>query len=252
MNDSVRVLDRALDIIESLSRSNKALGPTRLAQQTGIDKSTVYRILNTLCQRGYAEKTEEGAYTIGPKLISLASWHIGYLELQTEARPYLAQLSNDLGLTTHLGILDGWHVIYIEKMDDIPKMQISSQIGLRMPAYCSSLGKCLLSCLSGDELEEAMESCDFKRFTVKTITTLTALKEHLRTVRNQGWAMDDEESEPGHICIGAPIYDYKGDIIAAVSASGAREKISDNYIPIVVRSLQKTAMDISKRMGSDI
>lgn len=249
MSDSVRSVDRALDIIEQLSSSNTPLGPTKIAEQTNMDKSTVYRLLSTLLQRGYVDRREEGTYSIGPKLITLVSHYIGSLELQTEARPFLSELSTDLGLTTHLGVLDGYEVIYIEKLDTVQTKQLYSQIGDRAPAYCSSLGKCLLSCLSGDELAEAMVGCRFKPFTNKTITNLRMLRENLRLVRSRGWAVDDEESQAGHMCVAAPIYDYRGEIIAAVSASGTIEQIHKSYFPIVVEAVKKTAKAISARMG---
>ena len=247
---SVRSVDRALDIIEQLSVAEKPLGPTRLAEKTGMDKSTVYRLLSTLQRRGYVDKLEgEGTYHIGQKLIALTSNYIGNLELQTEAKPYLSALATDLGLTTHLGVLDGRDVIYIEKLENMPTPQLYSQIGTRMPAYCSSLGKCLLANLRGDELDELMASCHFEAFTPHTIVSLYPFKEHLRQVRSQGWALDNEESALGHMCVGAPIYDYRGEIIAAVSASGAKENIPEHYLPVVIDAVKKTALQISRRMG---
>lgn len=248
MADAVRSVERALDILEQLSRSAQPLGPTRLAALTGMDKSTVYRILETLCRRGYAER-RDGVYMLGPTLLSLASNHIGSLELLTEARPCLSALSTNLGLTTHLGVLDGADVIYIEKLDNVPTAQLYSQIGSRAPAYCSSLGKCLLSCFSGEELAAWGRGVRFRAYTRNTITSLPKLREHLRQVRRQGWAMDDGESEPDHVCIGAPIYDYRGDIIAAVSASGASALVPADYVAVVVEAVKKTARDVSRRMG---
>lgn len=250
MNDSIRSVDRALDLIEILSESGASLGPTKLAEITGMDKSTVYRLLTTLKNRGYVDKDlASGSYSLGPTPLTLVSRYLGSLELQTEARPFLSELSTDLGLTTHLGLLDKNEVVYVEKLDYVPTPKLYSQIGNRVPAYCSSLGKCLLSCLSGEQLVEAMASCGFKQYTNKTIPNIRALREHLRQVRAQGWAIDDEEWQPGHVCIGAPIYDYRGEIIAAVSASGSKAMIPDGRVPAVIDAVKKTAEGISDRMG---
>lgn len=249
MSESVRSVDRALDIIEQLSLSETPIGPTRLAELTGMDKSTVHRLLSTLVSRGYAQKNADGSYALGTTLISIASRYIGSLELQTEARPFLSQLSTDLGLTTHLGVLDGCEVLYVEKLDSIPTPKLYYQIGVRMPAYCSSLGKCLLSTLSGDELSELMSKCDFRPFTSKTIRNIRELREHLRHVRRQGWAIDNEESAPGHLCVAAPIYDYRGEITAAVSASGTSTIMNKEYLPVVIETVKRTAHAISQRMG---
>ena len=250
MNDSIRSVDRALDLIEALSESGAKLGPTKLAELTGMDKSTVYRLLTTLKGRGYVDRDKaSGTYSLGPTPVTLVSRYLGSLELQTEARPFLSELSTDLGMTTHLGLLAGDEVIYVEKLDYVPTPQLYSQIGNRVPAYCSSLGKCLLSCLSGDQLVETMANCRFQRYTSKTIPDIRALREHLRKVRAQGWAIDDEEWQPGHLCIGAPVYDYRGEIIAAVSASGSKSIIAESRIPTVIEAVKKAAEGISRRMG---
>lgn len=250
MNDSIRSVDRALDIIEVLSESGTKLGPTKLAELTGMDKSTVYRLLTTLKSRGYVDKNKaSGTYSLGPTPVTLVSRYLGSLELQIEARPFLSELSTDFGLTTHLGLLDGNEVIYVEKLDYVPTPQLYCQIGNRAPAYCSSLGKCLLSCLSGEELIETMAGCDFKQYTEKTIPNVRILREHLRKVRAEGWAIDDEEWHLGNICIGAPVYDYRGVIIAAVSASGSKSMIPDSRIPTVIKAVKNTAKGISNRMG---
>ena len=93
------------------------MGLTEIANQVGLHKSTAYRIIETLFQRGYLAKTDEGSYKIGLKLIDAVSCYINSLELQTEARPYVAKLAARFGLTAHLGVLDGEYVVYIEKMD---------------------------------------------------------------------------------------------------------------------------------------
>ncbi|MDL2264312.1 IclR family transcriptional regulator [Synergistaceae bacterium OttesenSCG-928-I11] len=249
MPDAVQVLDRALDIIEYLSAERQPRGPTDIAAATDLNKTTVYRLLSSLQQRGYIEKNEtNGTYRIGVKLVEVASNHINNLELQTEARPYLYEMQSELGLIVHLGILDKHEVVYVEKMDINPNLRRYAQIGARVPAQCSSLGKCLLSGLSSDELAHAMRDCRFPKYTDRTITSLHELKRYLQKVRQQGWAIDDEEYTSGQRCIGAPIYDYRGDIIAAISASGPTSLLTDERIPDTVRSVTKTATEISRRL----
>lgn len=250
MDTNVQVIDRTLDIIEQLSQSDKPIGTTALAKNTGLNKSTVSRILSTLQARDYVKKDKiSGKYSIGPKLIALVSCYIGNLELETEARPYLSSLASDLNLTAHLGILDGNEVIYIEKMDHFPTKQLYSQIGHRVPAYCSSLGKCLLARYSRDELKNLMGTSRFKPYTENTITEIEKLREQLRVIRDQGWAMDNQEYEVGHMCVGAPIYDYRGEIIAAVSASGTASVITSDNLPIIIETVKQAGKEISQCMG---
>lgn len=249
MEQSVRVMNRTFDIIELLSQEQRSMSVTEISKATGISKSTAYRLLQAMYARRYVEKDKNSCYSIGIKLIELVSCHINGLELQTEAKPFLSVLRSELSLTTHLGILEADEVIYIEKMNLYPTTMIYSQIGYRSPAYCSSMGKCLLSCLSGDELDEALFNCKFEQFTPNTITNIHDFKQHLKKVRKQGWAMDDEEYKLGHRCVGAPIFDYRGDAIASISASGIITEISDEKLPMIIEHVKNAAMQISRRMS---
>ncbi|MDR3258907.1 MAG: IclR family transcriptional regulator [Fusobacteriaceae bacterium] len=249
MNDLVHVVDRIFAILEYLSQSSEAKGPTEIALATGLHKSTVYRLLSLMCQRGYIEKSESGGiYHIGVKLVEIASSHINNLELQTEARPFLQKLRDDLGLIVHLGILDRHDVVYVEKLDISKNIRLYAQIGLRVPAYCSSLGKCLLASLAGDDLEYLLEEKPLEQYTPNTITSIIELKKHLREVRSNGWAMDNEEYVIGNRCIGAPIYDYRGEVIAAVSASGPTLILTFDRIKAVAEHVKNTASKISRRL----
>ena len=129
-----------------------------------------------------------------------------------------------LDLTTHLGILDGPYVVYVERIAIFPRTRLYTQVGYRSPAYCSSMGKCLLAALSGDHLKEILDQCTFEPFTANTCRSKKEFRQLLRQVRQQGWAMDNEEYTPGHRCIGAPVFDYHGDAVAAISASRAAPK----------------------------
>lgn len=248
-DDSIKSIERALDILEVLATKKDGLGITAIARATGLSKSTVHRITATLAERGYVEHESAGNYRLGLKYIEIASFYINRLELQTESRPYLWEITTQLGLTAHLGILDAYEVIYVEKLDVFPSIRLYSQIGYRVPAYCSSLGKCLLSGLSSEQLETVMANCFFERFTEHTITSLFELKKQLRQIRTQGWAMDDEEHDKGHRCIGSPIYDYRGDVIAAVSASGPVTVLNNERIPVVIQKVHDSALHISQRLG---
>ena len=249
-DNSVQSLNRALDMLEALGTHKDGLGITALARATGLSKSTAHRLAATLVERGFVEQTlQGGGYRLGLKYIEIASYYINTLELQTEARPYLREITADLGLTAHLGILDGHEVVYVEKLDILPGIRLYSQIGLRVPSYCSSLGKCLLSGLSGEELQILMGGCAFERYTERTLPGLEALRQELRKVRAQVWAIDDEEYEPGHRCVGAPIFDYRGDVVAAVSASGPVTLLDDALLPRVVEKVKAAARKISQRLG---
>ncbi|MDO5574528.1 MAG: IclR family transcriptional regulator [bacterium] len=248
-DSNVRVIDRLFDILELLAHAQQPMTLTDLVRASEMSKTTVFRLLQSMCDRGYVQKRKDGRYSLGPKFIELASYHINHLELQTEAKPFLAALYSELNLTVHLGTLDGDEIIYIEKMDLYPTQKSRSKVGYKTPAYCSSIGKCLMACLPGDELDEILYSCKFQKFTDTTIVNLYDFKNHLREVRKQGWAMDNGEHIPDHRCIGAPIYDYCGTAIASIGVSGSTDQITDEKIPMLVREVKEAARQISICMG---
>lgn len=249
MEENVRVADRIFDILEALSASRAPMSLAEIVKSTGMSKTTVHRLLSTMCARHYVEKNADNTYSIGYKLIETVSLHINNLELLTEAKPFLSDIMMNLDLTAHLGILDGYNVIYLEKMDVHPNTRLYTQVGYRSPAYCSSMGKCLLACLSGDELANALYQCDFKKYTQNTITDINEFKKYLKKVRHQGWAMDDEEYQSGHRCVGAPVFDYRGAPVAAISASGSCAQLSDMRLETVIREVKQAAASLSRRMG---
>ncbi len=249
MEEQVRVVDRVFDILEQLSASNTPMSLTEIANATGMSKSTVHRLLSSMCSRQYVEKHPDNTYSIGYKMIETVSTHINNLELLTEAKPFLSEITRQLDLTTHLGILDGCDVVYVEKMDVYPGTRLYTQVGYRSPAYCSSMGKCLLSCLSGDELDDVLYLCDFKQYTPNTITDVREFRKHLKMVRRQGWAMDNEEYQIGHRCVGAPVFDYRGSAIAAISASGEVSQLSDERLDLVVEEVKRSAGELSRNLG---
>ena len=246
---SVQSIDRALDILEAVAVREEGRSLTDISDYVGLHKSTAYRIIMTLVNRGYLEKSREGNYRIGYRLIETTSYYINNLELLTEARPFIAEINTHLGLASYLGVLDGDQVVYAEKINAPSASRLYSVRRTRVNAYCSSLGKCILANYSNSELEDIMRECSFIKFTPNTISNMEQLRAELAKVRKQGWAMDDEEYEMGQRCIGAPIYDYKGDIVAAVSASGEKHVLTDDRIEEVAQYLVKKAFEISKCLG---
>lgn len=249
MEDRIRVLGRALDILEALSAANTPMTLSEISVATGLSKSSTHRILGTLHDRSYVDKTDSGSYTIGFKLVEIASTHINNLELLTEAAPYLSKITRELDLTAHLGILDGADVVYLEKLDGHPNSQLYTQIGHRSPGFCSSIGKCLMAGMSREELGSVLDKCDFKKYTRNTITDRREFISHLKQVRLQGWAMDDEEYEEGHRCIGCAVYDYRGQPIAAISASGSVNVLTDDRIDETISKVKLWASHLSRRIG---
>ncbi|WP_249030370.1 IclR family transcriptional regulator [Tannockella kyphosi] len=249
MSDQGNLLVKSLLIIELLAKSESPMGPTEIGNVLDLNKSTVYRILKTLTNHGYAFQNEQGKYRWGPKITELASYAINNLELQVEAKPVLTALGAKLNLSVHLGILDGDNTVYIEKLDTTDNSIKYTHVGYTSPAHCSSIGKCLLSSMSLIELERRLENHTFKQYTKNTITDKEKFKRHLKKVRKQGWSMDKEEYMLGHCCVGAPIYDYQGDAVACISVSGKKQDFNDRNLPLIIEQVIESAQLISIKMG---
>ena len=203
-----------------------------------------------MVQRGYIEKEPRtGLYKIGLKFIEISSLHLHQLELKTEAVPFMRRLAEVTGQVTHLAILDGSDVVYIEKVDVIQSLRMYSQIGKRIPVYCSALGKVLLSGESRTRQLQIIEGIEFNTYTENTVNDRESLLKEVDKAAQRGWAIDDEEHEHGIRCIAAPVKDFTGRIIAAISISGDKSAVNREQDENISRMVIEAADGISKRMG---
>ncbi len=247
---SVQSLDRAFDIIELLSQESRSIPMTEIGRRLDLHKSTVHRLLTSLRKRGYVEQeAESGNYKLGLGFVELASLYLNSLELKTEASPFINELAKTTGQTVFLAIMDHTDVVYIDKAEAYNSMRRYTIIGKRLPMYVTSLGKAMLSGYTDREIEELYPERTLPKFTAKTLTTFDSLMTEIRQTRERGWSIDDEERELGTRCIGAPIFDYRDRVIAAVSVAWeikANPELSwKDYAQYVVR----TAAQISVKMG---
>lgn len=246
----VQTLDRAFDILELLATEKNGLGVTEIGNRIGLHKSTVHRLLTALGERGYVEKNMEyGTYQLGLKVVEISSIHLNSIELKTEAAPYLRKLAAESTQPVHLATLVGDEVIYIEKVETFNTIRMYSQIGRRVPIHCSAVGKALMIGLQDSEIEKMLHNRELQKYTEKTINDLENILQQVREARGRGWAIDDEEHEAGIRCIAAPIYDYRGKVIAAVSTSGPSHIIAREKDEEISQYVVRTAKEISKRMG---
>ncbi len=246
----VQSVERTFDILEVLSQEKDGLGLTEIGKKVGLHKSTVFRLLSSLAEKGYIEKNPKTAnYRLSLKFIELCSTFLNNLELKTEALPFLKKLASLTTQAVYFAILDGWEVIYIEKVETFESIRKYDIIGKRAPGYCTALGKSLLSGLSEDEIRERLQGIPLTAYTPNTITSLDRLIQEVDLVRARGWSEDNEEYEAGLRCIASPIYDYRNCVIAAVSTSGPKNIISKDRDEGISQHVMDAAKDISKSMG---
>jgi len=246
---SVQSLDRAFDILELLSKERRGMMLTDIGKSLDLHKSTVYRLLSSLRSRGYIEKDKDtGFYRLGLGFIALTSQYLNNLEIKTEAEPFLRKLSDRLGETVFLATLRDDEVVYLDKVEQFNSLRRYSIIGQRAPIYCTSLGKALVMDKDPQELRKLLEQKPLKKITKKTNTDVDVFLKRLKVIRERGWSNDDEEYNEGVSCVGAPIKDYRGNTIAAISSAWEGFKSPDKK-KLIGEQLKNTADVISQHLG---
>lgn len=249
MQDNIlQTAERAMIILELLGE--ETLTATQIAQKMALNKTTVHRLMMTLLSRGFVERNEEtGLYQIGLKLVELSSIRLNKIELKTEASPYMRQLANKVNQSVQLAIYDNNEAVYIDKIEKYSSIRLYSQIGKRIPIYCSAIGKALMLDKSDVELEAVLSAQNYHKFTPTTLESKSAVLAEIHKGQQTGYTVDNEEHELGIFCLAAPIYDYRGHIIAAISTAGFDSKTIKEVPNEVLLNLNETAIQISKRMG---
>lgn len=247
----IESLSRGLSLLSSLAESSTPLSLTEIANRIKLSKSTVQRLIYTLHTLGYLEREDETKkYRPGPNTLSLALSTVKNLELRKAAYPILQRTSRDIGETVNLAILDGEEIVYVERIKTEQILNINLQIGSRLPAYCTSMGKALLAFLPEERLNELMNKMKLVPYTPNTITSKEALRRELKKVRTQGFATNNEELSLGLRSVAAPIRDYRGEVIAAVNIAVPSIRISQKRLETVLaRKVLETAHQISFILG---
>ena len=209
---------RVLAVLDQLSRQ-RAVGLEDLSRQLKLAKPTVYRFLLTLQELGYARRVDGERWAMSMKLFNMGSRALDHLDLHAAARPVAEALADELGETVHMGVLDGDSAVYVLKIESKYTIRMYSRVGRRMPLYCTAIGKILLAFGKESDREAGLKGVRLLAITKNTLTTRAELDAELAQIREQGFARDNEEREENLHCIGAPIFDYTGAVVAALSVS---------------------------------
>lgn len=247
----VRSVERSLTIIEALAEERgRPKGITEIAQKLKLGKSTVHRLLGTLQEKGYVEQDPESEkYKLGLKLVELGNIVLHNLELRSQAAPCLKRLMERSGQTVHLAILDQGDIVYIDKVESMGSIKMASYIGLRGYVHSTALGKAIAAFLPEEQVKHILETKGMPRLTPNTITSFSEFKAHLERVRQQGYAVDDIENEEAIRCIAAPVFNYSGTVVAAVSISGTVLQVTIDRVAELAQMVVECAEEISTRLG---
>jgi DNA-binding IclR family transcriptional regulator len=244
----VQSVDRALSILEILARRRDA-GVTDIGKELGVHKSTAFRLLSVLENRGFVEQAEErGSYRLGFGIVRLAGAITAQLDLTRQSRPACERLAADLGETVNVAILDDNRAINITQVRGAAAVASYNWVGQQTPLHATSSGKVLLAFAPAGVRESVLAAAP-ERFTPASITDPAALEAELDRVRAGGWGSTVEEYEVGLNAVAAPIRGADGSVVAALSVSGPAYRLAAGAFPEVAPRVIAAADEVSARMG---
>ena len=215
-------------MLECLAQSRRGVTLSQLARKLNLPRSTGHALLLTYQRCGYVQRDEKtGRYNLGFRLHAVANMALGGISLRGHAAPILQKLMQDTGHTVHLAVLEEGEVILIDRIEPQGTQRLATWVGKRMGLHCTALGKALIAYLPPDELDELIQKQGLIRYNENTIASKRALKKACEEIQRLGYAVDDEEEEIGVRCIGAPVHNGAGEVIAAISISGTKAQLEE-------------------------
>ncbi len=238
-------LSRALTTLEYIGENSYST-LTQIAQATGDNKTVIYRQLYTMQKHGFVEKTSAGAYTLGYRLAFLGQSALRQNTLHQNVKGVLQGLTNRFNETSHLGILnDSSQVLIVSKVNSDATIQMTSEIGRTLDAYCSAMGKVLLTFASEDFRRQYFAAQPFVCRTRNTLTNKEEFEKEFEHIREHGYAFDNQESEEGLFCVSVPVRNQQGRVYAALSVSGPTSRMMGKTEDII-QALKEAALEVPK------
>jgi DNA-binding IclR family transcriptional regulator len=240
---------RAFDVLGGIAAaSDGSASLTQIAHHLKVSKSTAHRYLTTLEGLAVVERDDRDGYRLGLRLVELAGAVLSDHDVRREAEAELQALARNTKETAHLAVPSGGEVFYLAKVDSPHSIRMFSRIGARMPMYSTALGRSILAHSSVERLEEVL-ALGLPQRTPNTITDPQALRNNLELVRERGFAIDDEENEAGVRCVGAPVFDLAGAVVAAISISGPTTRVTREVAVAIAPAVLQAARTVSMRLG---
>jgi IclR family transcriptional regulator, KDG regulon repressor len=247
MSDAV---ERALSILEAVGQRPAGMTNSEISRRLEMPKSSASYILRVLERRGYLQRdAESGRYRLGLSLLALAQGVQAGQDVREVALPILRQLADRCRLAAHLGVVDRGEAVYVDKAEVPGLIQMATWPGRRTDAHSTSIGKSILAFMPPAEVDEIARTRGLARRTPKTITSLARLRRDLESVRERGYAVDDEENNLGVRCVAAPIFDASGRVIASINVVGTTGQVAEEVVPKLAETVQDAARRISQKLG---
>lgn len=248
---NVKSLFKMLDVLECFSSVDPELSVVDIARRTGLPRTTVHRIVDSLRGVGFVEQeSSRGRYRLGLKLFELGNTALGNLPLYREAAPFVDTLAKLSGEGVHLCVFDGSQMVFVKKGDaPAGKPQNTLVLMEGSPCHATGVGKATLA-FQPDAVVERVIRTGLRRFTAQTIVDPAQLRAELAEIRARGYAVDDGEHDSSVRCVAAPVRNGAGRVIAGISVSGLARRIPDSRIPELAAMVMSHAELLSHRLNS--
>lgn len=249
--DYLKTLEKGIEVIKAFT-GHPNLTISGASKITGFSRPFTRRVLLTLEKLGYAN-SNEGRYSLSPKMLSLGYSYIASQNIWEIASPYLEEFSEKIQESSSLATLDNTEIVYVARVSVNKIMKDSLGVGTRLPAHASSVGRVLLAHLSEKKLDRYFQKAELHPYTEKTVTSEVKLREELKEIYEKGWALNSDQLEMGMISMAAPVTDKRGEVVAAVNCATHSgrcnvDKAIEEYLPLLI----KTSKSISKKIDFEI
>lgn len=239
----------AIRLLRAFDGNDVEIGVSDLAKRLGIAKSTAHRLASTLVSEGLlGQNAQSGRYRLGIGLFTLGSMVRLQFDLWSGARSLLTDLREATGENVRLALRDTENIVFLHDFESPQMVRLRSSTGQIKPAFCTAEGQCLIAHLGESELTNLLALPRQQR-TPQTLTDETAIRERLEIVRQNGYAVEDEESEEGTRCIAAPVMQADGGIVASIGLAGPRLRMKKRLFPSLIPQVTSVANQISRQMG---
>ncbi|MCC6615857.1 MAG: IclR family transcriptional regulator [Anaerolineae bacterium] len=240
----IQSLSRGLLILDCVASAGRSVSITEVAQMLQIDKSSASRLVKTLVQHDYLQP-ERGSrrFVLGKRMYQISWQLLNRMPVREKAKPYLYRLVQATGECSHTAVYSEGKALMIDDVEAEASLRVVGGVGRRIPLHCTAVGKSLLA-FAHLPLPAVLETK-----TPRTITHTNELKAHLAEVRAAGYALDDEEHEPGVRCLAAPVYDAMGNVIASIGISGPTVRVTDDRIEGLALHVMRAAQALSAELG---
>ena len=235
---------KAMAVISAFSYGDPVLGVSELSRRLGLGKSTVHRILTTLADDGFVERTADERYRLSIKMYEVGQQVAASIELRQLVHPALERLRTESGETAHVAVLSGTDVVYVDRLESPHMLRLLTRVGRRRAAHATSSGKCLLA-FGSPSAVTAVVATGLPRLGPRTITSKSMLDKRLAEVRRDGYATSVDEAAPGMASVAAPIFDGAGECIAAISVAGPVNRMPAERLDQLARQVLSAAASVS-------